>query len=260
MLFCFPFSTGQKTDWSTRGHGTCMADEAAGYEHGVAKNADITSVQIYEEHPLAVDAIFLRILNGFDQIINDILSKGISGKAVVLMSWGFNSPFESPDEIRQRRELFGRLAYLDQLGVALVAAAPNGDLNGNHVPGSFADPNGNMFLPNLRFVQGGDINDGSYAYDKRDNFVTNYGPGFDSKPDPDSPTNVVGLNCVGQTGDIRSPAREGNSMAGVFVAGLMAYFMGLGKTAVEARIMANDYAYSRNANGPKMIWNGRTSS
>ena len=236
-----------------------MADCAVGALHGVAKKADLTAVQLDDmDDPRVHLAMFARHINALDFIINDIQRKGIAGKAVVIMSWSLSGPMAAAGTNYLRDDFFRRLTILVQLGVGLVTGPVNGRKNGGDVPGIFADPNSAQYLPSLMFVQSGDINDGAFVFpeDQRDNFATTFAPGRDKALDPSKPGEYLGLFCVGPTGDDRSEARGGNSMAAAFTGGLMAYFMGRGQTASQARQTIIDYSYSRKTDGPQMSWNG----
>ena len=239
-----------------------MADLALGWKNGVAKNVDLTAVQLWEESAEAKHAQYRRNINALDQVINDIVNvRGLVGRAVVIMAWNDKGPFTAHNKhLTYWNNLYRRLTYLDQLGIVLVNGAPNDKKCGSDIPCSFGDRDSGAFIQNLMVVEGGDLNDGSFfkPQDQRDNWISYYAPAKDSKKD--SSGNQLGMICANEVQDDGYAGFVGNSAATAMTGGLMAYFMSLGKTFAEARQMVKDYSYSRSANGPQMIWNGITSS
>jgi hypothetical protein len=65
-------------------HGTCVASMAAGTTWGVAKNAKMIPVKfknVDNARPAA-------IADAFGWVVNDVITKGIEGKAVINFSFG----------------------------------------------------------------------------------------------------------------------------------------------------------------------------
>jgi oryzin len=77
----------------TNGHGTHVAGTIGGRTYGVAKNAKLIAVKVFQGSSSSTSII----LDGFNWAVNDIISKGRQNKAAVSMSLGKIYPF-SPDE------------------------------------------------------------------------------------------------------------------------------------------------------------------
>jgi len=71
----------------TLGHGTHVAGTIAGRTFGVAKSANVIDVKVFRDRESSTSVI----LNGFQWAVNDILSKGRQGRAVINMSLGKSS-------------------------------------------------------------------------------------------------------------------------------------------------------------------------
>ena len=79
-------------------HGTCMSSIAAGSWTGVYKGADLVLVQAkfnQRDDAVAIDYI----IQAFAEIINDVVTLGLQGNAVVSMSFGksYHFPLLPPD-------------------------------------------------------------------------------------------------------------------------------------------------------------------
>lgn len=107
----------------TLGHGTHVSGTIAGRTFGVAKNASIISVKVFQEGASATSVI----LDGYSWAVNDILTKRREGKSVISMSLGggFSGAFN--DAIN---------SAFDSGIVTVVAAGNEGQEAANFSPAS----------------------------------------------------------------------------------------------------------------------------
>lgn len=183
FLFAEPFSAHHQEDLDKEtGHGTCLADLAVGRVNGVAKEADLTAVQIDDftnerlKHlpwELTTDAL--------SKVADDISKRELGEKAVVLIA--FTAPKGedgSPYQDVFQKAFIAIMEQLDSLDVSLVVAVPN-DQQCDSLPCILGDPSHEHHMPNLITVGEGLINDGDYSSPDEDleDWVTIYGPGDD---------------------------------------------------------------------------------
>lgn len=185
-----------------------MADLAVGRVNGVAKEADLTMVQIDDTTQFKKKAYLEAQVEAIVKIYDDTIDEKLKGKAVVNWSNGF----VLPNDDEPRAQAFGS-AFLDVFdrlihdGVSLVTSIPNRSMCLDNVfPCAFGNPE-NFEFPSLITVAAGVISDGSSAFglDNVDSWVTVHGPGDDRKGgQPKNP----GLVCVAGVGEGRSSVSQ----------------------------------------------------
>lgn len=270
------------TDNGWYGHGTCSTDLAVGAINGIAKRADITVIK-HDDATSDFIATFQleKYIDALSQILDDLIRRGITRAAVVLMPWGFDSLEEEEANFSASHfeafwnEMFKILMAIDARGTALVAAS------GNHQscrgpPCIFGKPGNPDYIPDMIVVGARDILDGSYASNEpeaRENWYTIYGPAVDGVTSADR----LGFECadaVGDTGGISPFNFHGTSAgkhirlrlqtamltyaASSLVAGMVATWKSMypGWTTTNVISLMQNLAYARDDNGPKMPWLG----
>ncbi|EEU35453.1 uncharacterized protein NECHADRAFT_51284 [Fusarium vanettenii 77-13-4] len=196
--------SGAHTD--TLGHGTHVAGTIAGSTYGVAKQANIISVKVFQGNQGSTSTI----LSGFNWAVNDITSKGRQGRSVINLSLGGESSQTWISAINA--------AY--NSGVLSVVAAGNGDINGNPLPVSSQSP---ANAPNALTV-------GAIDSSWRPASFTNYGAGVDIH----APGVSVLSSYIGSNTATRS--LSGTSMACPHVAGLALYLQVLEGLSTPAAV------------------------
>ncbi|KAK5085398.1 hypothetical protein LTR05_004683 [Lithohypha guttulata] len=262
-IFSEPFSNHQQVDTdldedkSEYGHGTCMADLAVGKINGVAKDAEITAVQEDTRTGIAHTFPMEHMIDGMSKALDDIVMR--AGPSVVLMAFDFRTEDNEPFRIFD--DAFSQiLAKMDQIGVSLVTSVPS-VLICPGPPCSYGNPGSRNYIPDLITVGEGNILDGAYGTENpsvRTPWTTLYAPGSDSDENGEGP----GILCADPKDNNANNDwhQSGTSHASALVAGLMAYYRGLGldKTAARQTLLGNTYA--RVSDGPLMPWNGYTGS
>ncbi|KAJ3544435.1 hypothetical protein NM208_g3052 [Fusarium decemcellulare] len=196
--------SGAHTD--TLGHGTHVAGTIAGSTYGVAKQANVISVKVFQGNQGSTSTI----LSGFNWAVNDITSKGRQGRSVVNLSLGGPASTTWTNAIQA--------AYTS--GVLSVVAAGNGDANGNPLPVSSQSP---ANAPNALTV-------GAITSAWRPASFTNYGPGVDiHAPGVSILSSWIGSNTATNT-------ISGTSMAAPHVAGLALYLQVLEGLSTPAAV------------------------
>lgn len=258
---------GSDTDWL--GHGSCVAAKVAGPTYGVAKKASVVMVKagilslVFSSYLLKATAL----------IIEDVKSKGLQGKAVVNVSWGWpiEGPNEMNDEVRDKwLEMIEELLDLD---VAFITAAGNSNerkfaeahLGFNSYPQISAKKH-----PEIMVVGATDMDGYATPWTQMDDDVAVSAPGM-----------VYGVGAhrglpCSSGGDTGIDYVEGTSFSAPTVAGLAAYFMSIssdlspddpenkGKIAMKVKEKIQNMAYRRTVRnsrdkGPLAIWNGQRS-
>ncbi|KAH6897399.1 peptidase S8/S53 domain-containing protein [Thelonectria olida] len=196
--------SGAHTD--TLGHGTHVAGTIAGSTYGVAKQANIISVKVFEGARGSTSTI----LSGFNWAVNDITSKSRQSRSVINLSLGGESSQTWITAINA--------AY--NSGVLSVVAAGNGDDDGNPLPVSTQSP---ANAPNALTV-------GAIDSSWRPASFTNYGAGVDiHAPGVSILSSYIGSNTA-------TRSLSGTSMACPHVAGLALYLQVLEGLSTPAAV------------------------
>ncbi|PKS12601.1 hypothetical protein jhhlp_000809 [Lomentospora prolificans] len=174
----------------TDGHGSHVAGTIGGKTYGVAKSATLVSVKIMHGGETTVSVV----LNGLSWAVQDIISKGRVGKAVINMSLGGD---RSP-------ALNWAVTSAYRRGVLVVAASGNSDL-----PASSSSPG---MTPEALTV-------GAIDEDWNEAYFSNSGPTVDILAPG------VMITSVGIDSPTASLTLNGTSMATPHVTGLAVYLM-----------------------------------
>lgn len=228
---------------------------------GVAKLADVTAVidtpssDLYKAGmPLTADGPYL--IDALSQIVNDVISRGLYEKAVVLMSWNLRDFDENLDNLHAAyySAWVTLFRMLNAVGASLVVAQPN-SWRCDGPPCWFSRTSaGRDYMPFVITVGPVDIWTGlmSNGFPSADASTVVYGPADDYGVNPH------GFVCPDYAGTNDNPQRYvGTSTAAAFVAGLLSYYKGLGLNNVAAKERLLSDAYARNTQlGPAYIFNG----
>ena len=245
-----------------------MLSLAAGQTYGIAKKSQLVAVQVDDVTNKFLELfVWEKSIDALSKVYDDIWDAQGKGHAnggidnlwdaVISMSFTLDlTPGTSLFEAFEMR-YYQILEELASWGVSLVASGGQDDADDSNrrrcngrLPCSFGSPDYKFQLENMIVVGSGEINSGDYHEqdpNNRDNWWTIYAPGWDE--------DAKGIYCASSTGN-DAIIGSGASAATALVAGLMAYFKGLGMDGPDARDALVNYAYQRNSNGPKMVWNG----
>ncbi|KAI2620878.1 peptidase S8/S53 domain-containing protein [Hypomontagnella submonticulosa] len=210
-------------------HGTCMLSRVAGHKYGVAKSINPIIVRVPSPPKIK------NYLNGVQRVIEDIGSG--NKQAIVSLSWFYprtdplgrfiihNDNGEDTSE-DPRVALRGMLRLLGSKGVTVVTGSGNdGRAYIDGFPADFGDPNSGInYIPELMVV-GGTSADGTQPYSKS-NYDVAKGLPHVYAPAVDIQCANSGARVAGQIPEYRTAS--GTSQAAASVAGLAAYFIGLG--------------------------------
>lgn len=221
-LFAEPFSKHEEIDLDDEdGHGSCMADLAVGQWNGVAKRADLTSVQVDDFSDELRTLMSYEInLDALVKIADDFEDKGLGwGKAVLLLPFGWPDPLTSNRGKVFDKAYFTMLEALNRRGIAIVTSLSNynGEGGCKAPPCIYGDPdNAPRYLPEIITVGEAWVDDGSYADEEDDrlSWTTIYGPGNDGK---DGPDRDKGIKCLGPEGTEYDNIQQGTSVGKYFL-------------------------------------------
>lgn len=221
------------------GHGTCVADKVAGYNYGVAKNANLVFLRVPDDDEEVFTSGMLLV---FRMMVADIQKRkedGYTKLPVVSISWGTTGLSEEFTEI-----LFQAISNLMDQGTVLCILSGNmaaESYNVNAWPALAKERLDNIILVGAvdndgleaPFSQGGDLVD---VWAPGVNLVCAYGAGDGTAP---------------------SPGRSGTSYATPQIAALAAIFIvAFGMDTVEqVKETIIDQAHSRNG-GPDALYIG----
>lgn len=211
-IFVGPFATNQKVDISDNGHGTCMADLAAGWVNGVAKLADITAVQVDDTSNDAFNQMtWLLDFDALAKVVDDINDRGIEDRAVLLVASTLQAHPDTDYQNAFVNAYWTLMNKMDAQGAALVVTTMN-DEKCTEWPCMFGDPDYDHHIPHMIVVGAGDIDTGSY-YEEEENRndwpSIFYAPGDDDAwEDLEVPGPII---CAAGTGDENALETEGPS-------------------------------------------------
>ncbi len=123
--------TDQKNDNVDDSHGTCMSSVVVGASLGTAKKAPITMVKV--PFDLAEEAWTIELtVDALAMIYDDIVLKGLQGKAVVSMSFRINSDLPNQQYVNAFKSahayLINALLEIDVLPVISAGQQNNFDI------------------------------------------------------------------------------------------------------------------------------------
>ncbi|KAH7015500.1 peptidase S8/S53 domain-containing protein [Ilyonectria destructans] len=200
------FNAAGGTHTDTLGHGTHVAGTIGGSTYGVAKQANLISVKVFSGNSASTSTI----LSGFNWAVDDIVSKGRTGRAAINLSLG--------GPAQQTWTTAINAAY--NSGVLSVVAAGNGDDFGNPLPVSSQSP---ANAPNALTV-------GAIDSSWRPASFTNYGAGVDIL----APGVSILSSYIG--GNSATASLSGTSMATPHVVGLALYLQVLEGLSTPAAV------------------------
>ncbi|KAI1501893.1 peptidase S8/S53 domain-containing protein [Biscogniauxia marginata] len=195
---------GTHTD--TLGHGTHVAGTIGGTTYGVAKQANIISVKVFQ----GATGTTSTILAGYNWAVNDIVSNNRESRSAINLSLGGPASSTWTSAVNA--------AY--NSGVLSVVAAGNGDDSGNPLPVSSQSP---ANVANALTV-------GAIDSSWRPASFTNYGAGVDIM----APGVSVLSSYIGSNTATRS--LSGTSMATPHVLGLALYLQALENLSTPAAV------------------------
>ncbi|KAK3393338.1 peptidase S8/S53 domain-containing protein [Podospora didyma] len=177
------------------GHGTHVAGIVGGLTYGIAPQAHLIALKIFNGRG---EGTWSGVLSAIEWAVNHTNSYNLRGKTVINMSLGSDDIFQPVNDAVSQA--------VTQHGITVVVAAGNSDLDtGNTTPGSCPDA-----------ISVGSSNE----FDERSNF-SNWGPATALFAPGE------GITSAMNTGDEDTASLTGTSMSAPHVAGLAAYFMGL---------------------------------
>ncbi|KAM0813342.1 putative Peptidase S8/S53 domain-containing protein [Seiridium cardinale] len=217
------------------GHGTHVAGIAAGRNRGVAQNAQVISVKVFCHNGAGSGA---DVVKGVTWAINDVVSKGRTGKAVFNLSFG-----------GKRRGLPGTrdvimkvVAKAYEAGIFVAVAAGNQGINAFNTSPA-AEP--------AACTAGGINEDGEFYRG------TNWGRAVDILAP------AVKVWSASFRGPENITAMSGTSMAAPHVAGVAATLLGSGKNIMPHELCSQLNVMGDTLQGPipsnttkQMLWNG----
>ena len=191
-----------------QGHGTHVASLAAGNNYGVAKNATLVSVRVFE---CSDSTTLSAILNGLDWILSNSNTNSKS-KAVVNMSLGTNSTVTLLDQA---------VAKIVDAGIPVVVAAGNQDAG---APGAINACNASPAREPKAITVGA-----TTSTDGRSTFSN-----FGSCVDINAPgSSILGAYIPNPTS---TATLSGTSMSSPLVAGAVANYLGFEPNATTAMV------------------------
>ncbi|KAI2615067.1 pectate lyase superfamily protein-domain-containing protein [Hypoxylon sp. NC1633] len=188
-------------------HGTKVLDKVGGQRFGVVNKANLVFVEIQngDNEFVALETLF----EGLLKVVDDVLDKGIVGKAVVNLSIGYRrKPHDAWKALAQ--ELF---SILDRLGVVTVVATGNNGKKRARIsdfPARLGDSRqGNFQYENLVVVGAAQLNGMRAIFSQESRYITTHAPGsrVPAAGHPDE------MNYV-----------SGTSFAAPYVAGVITYY------------------------------------
>ncbi|KAK3622536.1 hypothetical protein LTR56_022165 [Elasticomyces elasticus] len=220
-----------------KGHGTCMLSRATGNVYGTSKNVDAVLARV-PPSPAEMDWI-----DGLEKILEDAETNGGSNKVLSLsIYWPLGTLRQS--NIDSMAELLKKIVAT---GVFVVVGTGNGATTSiEGYPAGFARASDSNYIPEMLVVGALNPTTGlKWASSNEDlNIDITYAPGEK-------------VHCADT---LSSGIKEtsGTSPAAATVAGLAAYFIGLGTSGSDVKALIQDNSYERVQSDDivRAIWNG----
>ncbi|KAG8529632.1 uncharacterized protein KY384_005112 [Bacidia gigantensis] len=235
-----PFGpTTEDDNGSDDGHGTAMCSAALGVVDGVAKKAKLTIVRAPRDQYNGVQVEIERWIDALSQSY-DLIKNAGNEKSVVSMSWGFDPPGDAAYADPAHDTFVTLLKAINGLGAVTVASAGNNaqfSQEVNVIPAIL----GKSDVTDLMVIGAVDYSGAYLDYTQRSSWMSLYAPGED-------------VECAKVGGGTQN--EDGTSASAALTAGLVAYFMGTGKSGSDARSQAYSLSYARGKQPGKVIWNG----
>ncbi|SPO02074.1 related to alkaline protease (oryzin) [Cephalotrichum gorgonifer] len=181
-------------DTDDNGHGSHVAGTIGGRTYGVAKQVNLVAVKVLDASGGGSNEL---VAAGMDWVMQDVMAKNISGKAVMNMSLGGGFSRAINDVIEQLRDA----------GIVPVVAAGNEDTDARR-----SSPASAPAAITVGAINAAD--DTRAPFSNFGSVVDIFAPGVD-------------ITSVGIESDTASARLSGTSMASPHVAGLAAYLMSL---------------------------------
>ncbi|RDW79531.1 hypothetical protein BP6252_04169 [Coleophoma cylindrospora] len=228
-------AAASESDEDENSHGSCAGSKVNGPQYGVVKNANLVIVKAKET--------LKDTISGMNEILADIKSNSLQGKAVINLSRGVES--QAAPIVNYMNTW---LLTSQKLDAVVVASAGNDD-NGvdiNEYPQLLADK---FPIINVGAV---DENGGNASFSKGGPLVTVMAPG-------------VNINCASGDPSGADQDIDGTSFAAPAVAGLAAYLLAqgtdpnlskAGSVAQNVRDSIVSLAHPRATGAGKVAWNG----
>ncbi|KAI0150178.1 glycoside hydrolase family 55 protein [Xylariaceae sp. FL1272] len=213
------------------GHGSTVAAFVNGFKLGTCKRCHVAWFLVNDWHSYRTNRLTCETLAQLTKVYDYVIKRGLQSKAVIVMSFVWNTTIFTPAGLRAAKHIFDKL---DALDVVLVASSGNRrqDLGWKitNYPAKFGDPNMNTNpygqVQNLIVVGATDMYGTEARFSQGDDYLTTYSPGGDFGSvwvpnDPDSNEGPWVLNY-------------GTSLSAPAVAGIAAYLRSLDSPFKEA--------------------------
>jgi len=197
-------NTINTVDTDENGHGSHVSGTIGGMTFGIAKSVSLVAVKVLDADGAGTNS---NTLQGLQFVHDDVVAKGLAGKAIINMSLG------GP----KSTALNSAIAGLTQAGVTCVVAAGNENQDAlNDSPAS---------APSAITVGAITATDAKASFSNFGSAVDIFAPG-------------VNVLSVGITSDSATETLSGTSMASPHVAGMAAYLMALENITSPAALVA----------------------
>ncbi|KAJ1334989.1 cerevisin [Microdochium nivale] len=183
------------------GHGTHVAGIVAAKTYGVAKKAKILAVKVFDASGRTSNSI---VLAGMDFVISDSATRKADCPAGMIVNMSLGGAASATVDAAANRMVAA--------GLAVMVASGNGDRNGTPLNASTQSPARAEAVCTIGATDSQDVV-GSFS---------NYGPALD--------LHAPGVSILSLAPGGRTATQSGTSMATPMVAGLAAYYLGLGLT------------------------------
>ncbi|KAH8734200.1 peptidase S8/S53 domain-containing protein [Ilyonectria robusta] len=240
--FMFPITAPVHSD--PKDHGSCIASKAAGPKYGAAKNANVVMIPLSENRK--VTDMVPALIKALTAVEEDVIKKGLKGKAVVNMSFEMSKWIYQMQIVQDYKK---KVASLLKNDIVLVACSGNFRVLDEQI-----DRYPALFGKDLDLVVVG-------AVDK-DGKRTQYSQGSEDQLTVSAPGDV--LCASGKDNTVAQ--KSGTSFATATISGVIAVFLSQpeykaklqkrGKVAANVKSLLKAMAYPRVKDEPAVVWNG----